>query len=59
MSRRQAAHGQGVIEYAGALIVAVILVSLAMTASFNDLSTIFDTIFTAVSNVIAPVLATL
>ncbi len=51
--------GQGVIEYAGALVVAAILISLAMTSSFGTLAPLFNNIFTAVQSFIATALATL
>ncbi len=43
------AKGQGVIEYAGALVIAAVIVSLVLAAGPTGIQTVFTDILTAVS----------
>jgi hypothetical protein len=46
---RQAKKGQGVIEYAGALVIAAALVAAVLTIGPTNISTLFTSILTKVS----------
>ena len=44
---RKQFKGQGVIEYAGALVIASVLVGAVLAGGPDQLSELFDTIFTS------------
>jgi hypothetical protein len=44
----RAQKGQGVIEYAGALVIAAVLVAAVLAIGPNGISTLFTTILTSV-----------
>ena len=46
----RASKGQGVIEYAGALVIAAVVVALVLSVGPKGISSLFTTILTAVQN---------
>ncbi|MBY0402729.1 MAG: Flp family type IVb pilin [Cyanobacteria bacterium] len=49
MILRNKKKGQGVVEYAGALVIAALVVTAVIVAGPSNLSTMFNSVVTAVS----------
>lgn len=59
LHKQSCSYGQGVIEYAGALVVAGVLISLALTANFGSIATMFSDIISVIGGIFNDTLATL